>query len=216
VNLLTQWNLQQPWLKFQNEKQVGLRVCYGLKLELVDSNHFAVQGGLFRTRDFLSAGQHTDIATDLLPRGTRFLSQWGYWGLVCPQSSHSKTGMGHCAWCVIQSPYLVCLPNSSVMSTLSYAVHHNLFHTTLVDVHLDAQNYYLFTYNTFIKIIYMFRALTCSSLGGLRRNCIYAASGTVTPCRWLSCATVVTIPDAACIQLRRRPPEDEQGNSRNM
>jgi hypothetical protein len=26
----------------------------------------------------------------------------------------------------------------------------------------------------------------------------------------------VTIPEAACIQLRRRPPEDEQGNARNM
>jgi len=26
----------------------------------------------------------------------------------------------------------------------------------------------------------------------------------------------VTIPEAAYIQLRRRPPEDEQGNARNM
>jgi len=45
--------------------------------------------------------------------------------------------------------------------------------TTLVDLQLDAQNSYLFTYNTFIKILYMFRALLCSSSGGLRRNCIY-------------------------------------------
>jgi hypothetical protein len=37
----------------------------------------------------------------------------------------------------------------------------------------------LFTYNTSIKILYMFRALPCSSSGGLRRNCIYAASGIV-------------------------------------
>ena len=44
---------------------------------------------------------------------------------------------------------------------------------TLVDFQLDAQNSYLFTYNTFIKILYMFRALPCSSSGGLRRNCIY-------------------------------------------
>jgi len=29
----------------------------------------------------------------------------------------------------------------------------------LVDFQLDAQNSYLFTYNTFIKILYMFRAL---------------------------------------------------------
>ena len=55
---------------------------------------------------------------------------------------------------------------------------------TLVDFQLDAQNSYLFIYNTFIKILYMFRALPCSSSGGLRRNCIYAASGIVTVCRW--------------------------------
>jgi hypothetical protein len=61
---------------------------------------------------------------------------------------------------------------------------------TLVDFQLDAQNPYLFTYNTFIKILYMFRALRCSSSRGLRRNCIYAASGIVTVCRWLSCAPV--------------------------
>ena len=61
---------------------------------------------------------------------------------------------------------------------------------TLVDLQFAAQNYYLFTYNTFIKILYMFRALPCLSSGGLRRNCIYAASGLVT--------------------------EDEQGNARNI
>ena len=44
---------------------------------------------------------------------------------------------------------------------------------TLVDLQLDAQISYLFTHNTFIKILYMFRALPCSSSGGLRRNCIY-------------------------------------------
>jgi hypothetical protein len=51
---------------------------------------------------------------------------------------------------------------------------------TLVDLQLDAQNSYLFTYNTFIKFLYMFRALPCSSSGGLHRNCIYATSGIVT------------------------------------
>jgi hypothetical protein len=50
----------------------------------------------------------------------------------------------------------------------------------LVDIQLDAQNSYLFTYNTFIKILYMFWALPCSSSGGLLRNCIHAASGIVT------------------------------------
>jgi hypothetical protein len=59
-------------------------------------------------------------------------------------------------------------------------VHHSL---TLVDLQLDEQNYYLFTYNTFIKILYMFRALICSYSGGLPRNCICAASGIVTLCR---------------------------------
>jgi hypothetical protein len=34
---------------------------------------------------------------------------------------------------------------------------------TLVDLQLDAKNSYLFTYNTFIKILYMFRALPCLS-----------------------------------------------------
>ena len=61
---------------------------------------------------------------------------------------------------------------------------------TLFDPQLDAQNSYLFTYNTFIKILYMFRALPCSSSGGLRYNCIYAACGIITVCRWLSCAPV--------------------------
>jgi hypothetical protein len=44
-------------------------------------------------------------------------------------------------------------------------VHHSI---TLVDFQLDAQNSYLFIYNTFIKILYMFRTLPCSSSTGLR------------------------------------------------
>ena len=59
-------------------------------------------------------------------------------------------------------------------------VHHSI---TLADLQLDAQNSFLFTYNTFIKIPRMFRALPCSSSGSVRRNCIYAASGIVTLCR---------------------------------
>jgi hypothetical protein len=72
----------------------------------------------------------------------------------------------------------------------------------------------------------MFRPLPCSSSGGLRRNCIYAASGIVTLLR-KNCSSfligaqdgrlqTVTIPQAAYIQLRCRPPEDEQGNGRGM
>jgi len=64
------------------------------------------------------------------------------------------------------------------------------FNGWLSDFQLDAQNSYLFIYNTFIKILYVFRALPCSSSGGLLRNCVYAASGIVTLCRWLSCAPV--------------------------
>jgi len=77
-----------------------------------------------------------------------------------------------------------------VTSMWRYEVICNKFNATLVDLQLDAQNSYLFTWNTFIKILYMFRALPCSSSWGLRRNCIYAASGIVTLCRWLSCAPV--------------------------
>ena len=51
---------------------------------------------------------------------------------------------------------------------------------TLNDFQLDAQNSSLFIYNTFINILYMFRALPCSSSGGLRRYCTHAASGIVT------------------------------------
>jgi hypothetical protein len=66
----------------------------------------------------------------------------------------------------------------------------------------------------------MFRALLCSSSGGLRRNRIYAASDIFTLSRHALtdgvCLKRVTIPEAAYTQLRRRPPEDEQGNARNM
>ena len=61
---------------------------------------------------------------------------------------------------------------------------------TLVDFQLDAQNSYLFIHNTYIKILYMFRALPCSSSGGPPRYCIYAVYGIVTLCRWLSCTPV--------------------------
>jgi len=47
------------------------------------------------------------------------------------------------------------------------------------DLQLDAHNSCLFTYNTFIKFLYMFRALTLLIIRSPRRNCIYAASGIV-------------------------------------
>jgi len=45
--------------------------------------------------------------------------------------------------------------------------------TTLVDFQLNAQNSYLLIHNIFIKILYMFQALPCSSSGGVSRNHIY-------------------------------------------
>jgi len=65
----------------------------------------------------------------------------------------------------------------------AFRLRFNIQSPALVHLQLDAQNSCLFTYNTSIKILYMFRALPCSSSGGLRRNCIYAASGIVTLCR---------------------------------
>jgi hypothetical protein len=62
---------------------------------------------------------------------------------------------------------------------------------TLIDFQLDAQNSYLFIYNAFIKILYMFRALPCSSSGGL---CFLTGAQD-------SHLQRVTIPEAAYIQL---------------
>ena len=45
----------------------------------------------------------------------------------------------------------------------------------------------------------------------LRKNCRYFLTGAQD-----SHLQRVTILEAAYIQLRRRPPEDEQGNARNM
>jgi len=103
---------------------------------------------------------------------------------------------------------------------------------SLVDLQLDAHNSYLLTYNTFIKILYMLRALPCSSSGGLRRNCLYmqplvsslSAGDCLVHRLRKNCFLTgtqdshlqrVTIPEAAYIQLRIRH-EDEQGNARNM
>jgi len=46
-------------------------------------------------------------------------------------------------------------------------MHHSI---TLVNFQLDAQNSYLFICNKFIKILYIFQALPCSSAGGLLLN----------------------------------------------
>ena len=55
----------------------------------------------------------------------------------------------------------------------------------------------------------MFRALPCSYSGDLRRSSFLTGAQD-------SHLQRVTISEAAYIQLRRRPPADEQGNARNM
>ena len=107
----------------------------------------------------------------------------------------------------------------------------------MFDLQLDAQNSYLFTYNTFIKILYMFRPLTGAQDSHLQRVTIPEAAHiqltgaqdshlqrvTIQEAAYIQLTGAqdnhlqrVTIPEAAYIQLRRRPPEDEQGNARNM
>jgi hypothetical protein len=61
---------------------------------------------------------------------------------------------------------------------------------TLVEFQINAQNSYLFIYNTFIIVLYIFRPLPCLSSGGLCRKSIYSSSGIVTLCRRLYCEPV--------------------------
>jgi len=92
----------------------------------------------------------------------------------------SVSGQGQVAGCCDHSNEHSSSTKKKVDFDYWLTVHRSII---LVDLQLNAQNAYLFTYNTFIKILYMFRALPCSSSGGLRRNSIYAASGIVTLCR---------------------------------
>ena len=152
---------------------------------------------------------------------TRVLNLWGKSTAFCLSDAYmfqKRKGERNCArYCIDGRRYSIPASLFKTWWLVDWA--------SLVDLQLDAQNCYLFTYNTFIKILYMFRALPCSSSGGLRRNCIYAVFGIVTLCRRLSSfltgaqdshLQTVTIPEAAYIQLWRRPPENEQGNARNM
>ena len=103
---------------------------------------------------------------------------------------------------------------------------------TLFDLQLDAQNSYLFIHNTFILksstrfehypahlqevyvvIVYMQPLVSSLSAGDCPVHRLRKNSSFLTGAQDLQ---RVTIPEAAYIQLRRRPPEDEQGNARNM
>ena len=100
--------------------------------------------------------------------------------LHCGKSLKSQLSNCLCDLCSFEEGKEICISRlgAEVQFLLDdrLTVHRSI---TLVDLQLDAQNSYLFTYNTFIKILYMFRALPCSSSGGLRRKCIYAASGII-------------------------------------
>jgi len=109
--------------------------------------------------------------------------------------------------------------------------------TTLVSFLLDAQNYlfiYLFIYNTFIKILYMFRAVRCSSSGGLIVSMQHLISSLCKQvcclkllwCNLLQCSklhhsnfrqhTCLQSDNIRCCIDTIRPPEDEQRTARNM
>ena len=104
---------------------------------------------------------------------------------------------------------------------------------TLVNFQLDAQNSYLSIYiihllksstcfesysaylqEVYVVIVYMQPVVSSFSAGDcpvhrLRKNSFLTGAQD-------SHLQRVTIPEAACMQLGRRPPEDEQGNARNM
>jgi len=101
---------------------------------------------------------------------------------------------------------------------------------TLFDLQLDAQNSYLFTYNTFIKnhlhvlehypahlqvyvVIVCMQPLVSSLSAG---ECLVHRLTSFLTGAQDSHLQRVTIPEAAYVQLRRGPPQDEQSNARNM
>ena len=106
-----------------------------------------------------------DKAADPQPRG-KSKNRWSLTSNITPTPLYTSTAT--------TTPIL---PRPAPLLLLKHVALSNR-----VDLQL-ARNSYLFTYNTFIKILYMFRALPCSFSGGLRRNCIYATSGIVTVCR---------------------------------
>jgi len=86
----------------------------------------------------------------------------------------------------------------------------------LVDFQLDAQNSY------YLCIIHLLKSSTCFEHYPAHLQEVYVVIVYMQPlvsslfagdCSHLQ---TVTISEAAYIQLRRRPPEDEQGNARNM
>jgi len=87
---------------------------------------------------------------------------------------------------------------------------------TLVDLQIDTQNSYLFTYlqDVYVVIVYMQPLVSSLSAGDCTVHRLKELSF-LTGAQY-SQPQRVTIPQAAYIQLRRRHPEDEQSNARNM
>ena len=98
----------------------------------------------------------------------------------------------------------------TVVKMQSYIIKVSGTSVTLVNFQLDAQNFlFIYIYNTFIKILYMFRAVRCSSSGGLILSVQHLVSslsaGNCSVHRLAGAQDShlrrVTTPDAAYIQL---------------
>jgi len=64
----------------------------------------------------------------------------------------------------------------------------------------------------YLYIIHLLKSSTCFEHYPARLQEVYVVTVYMQPL----VSSLVTIPEATYIQLRRRPPEDEQGNARNM
>ena len=100
----------------------------------------------------------------------------------------------------------------------------NLMHKILIYLHIIHllksstcfERYPAHLQEVYVVIVYMQPLVLSLSAGDcpvhrLRKNCSFFLTGAQD-----SHLQTVRIPEAAYIHLRRRPPEDEQGNARNM
>jgi len=76
---------------------------------------------------------------------------------------------------------------------------------TLIDFQLDTQIL------IYLYIIHLLKSSTCLKHHSAHLQEIYVVIVHMQPL-----VSSLTIPEAACIQLQLRPPEDEQGDTRNM
>jgi len=115
------------------------------------------------------------------------------------------------------------IPEDSNVKTYYFFIT-NLMHKILVYLHITYllksstcfEHYPAHLQEVYVVTVYMQSLASSLSAGDclvhrLRKNCSSFLTGTQD-----SHLQRVTIPATAYIQLRRRPPEDEQGNARNM